>query len=120
MEKEDPVQVTEKEWPERQAENQENVLSRKSKEECSLSKDRDYHLYQMLIRVSKMWTGKGPLDLTTSGSLIKAVLVELCIQKPEWVENGKRSEEIEMSFSSFTKGEQKKLGQLLNEDGDYG
>ena len=40
MEKKDSVQVTEKEWPERQVENKENVLSWKSKEECSLSKVR--------------------------------------------------------------------------------
>lgn len=43
---------------ERQVENKENVLSWKSKEECSLSKDGDYHLCKMLIRVNKMGQGK--------------------------------------------------------------
>ena len=117
--------MTKKEWPESQVENKENVLSWKSKEECSLSKDGDYHLYKMLIKVNKMWTGKGPLYLTTVGSLIKAVLIENAffysmnteagwLKNGELVENGIRSEGTERSFSDFTvKGEQKKLEQLL-------
>lgn len=44
VEKKDSVQATEKEWPERQVADTENVLSWKSKEECSLSKNGDYHL----------------------------------------------------------------------------
>ena len=79
-----------------------------------------------------MWTGKGPLYLTTVGSLIKAVLIENAffysmnteagwVKSGELVENGIRSEGTERSFSDFTvKGEQKKLEQLLNEGGDYG
>ena len=73
-----------------------------------------------MIKVNKVWTEKGPLYLTTVGSLQLNAFFYSVNAEAGWVKNGElvekgiRSEGTERSFSDLTvKGEQKKIGAII-------